>query len=30
VPDDAAKKQAFAVMVEGLRMAQDLLDKPEG
>jgi uracil-DNA glycosylase len=30
VPDDAAKKQAFAVMVEGLKMAQSLLDKPEG
>jgi DNA polymerase len=28
VPDDAAKKQAFAVMVEGLKMAQGLLDQP--
>jgi DNA polymerase len=28
VPDDAAKKQAFAVMVEGMKMAHDLLDKP--
>jgi DNA polymerase len=28
VPDDAAKKQAFAVMVEGLRLAHSLLDKP--
>jgi DNA polymerase len=27
VPDDAAKKQAFAVMVEGLRMAHGLLDQ---
>jgi uracil-DNA glycosylase len=30
VPDDAAKKEAFRVMVEGLKMAQDLLGKPEG
>jgi DNA polymerase len=29
VPDDAAKKQALAVMVEGLKMAQDLLAKPD-
>jgi DNA polymerase len=28
VPDAAAKSQAFAVMVEGLKMAQDLLDQP--
>ncbi|MGZ5199802.1 MAG: UdgX family uracil-DNA binding protein [Telluria sp.] len=28
VPDEAAKKQAFAVMVEGLRMAHGLLDQP--
>jgi DNA polymerase len=28
VPDEAAKKQAFAVMVEGLKMAHSLLDKP--
>jgi uracil-DNA glycosylase len=30
VPDEAAKKEAFKVMVEGLKMAQGLLDKPEG
>jgi DNA polymerase len=32
VPDDAAKKAAFKVMVDGLRLAQSLLDetgKPE-
>lgn len=28
VPDEAARKQAFATMVEGLRMAQELVDKP--
>jgi probable DNA metabolism protein len=29
VPDDAAKKQAFEVMVEGLKLAQRLLAQPD-
>ena len=28
VPDEATKKEAFSVMVKGLRMAQELLDRP--
>lgn len=28
VPDDAAKKGAFAAMVDGMKMAKDLLDRP--
>jgi DNA polymerase len=30
VPDDAARTQAFSVMVDGLRLAHSLLDKPGG
>lgn len=30
VPDEAARKQAFAVLVDGLRLARSLLDRPAG
>ena len=29
VPDEATKQEAFSVMVKGLRMAQELLDRPD-
>jgi DNA polymerase len=28
VPDEQARHQAFKVMVDGLKLAQDLLDRP--
>jgi DNA polymerase len=29
VPDEASKQEAFSVMVEGLKLAQELLDRPD-
>ena len=29
VPDEATKQEAFSVMVKGLRMAQELLERPD-
>jgi len=30
VPDEASKHEAFSVMVKGLKMAQELLERPDG